>query len=95
MFTRASNVVFANTLSFHVRENNWNGVQFFFSTFIIWPKVSGNMQITKLPKKFLVSQYFQSSQNVWAKMKNFFNLYEVLKIIVQKKNLKMPIFFKC
>jgi hypothetical protein len=81
MFTRASTFVFANILSFHVRENTWNGAQFFFSTFIIWPKVSSNIQITKLPKNNLTSRYFQSAQNAWAKVKIFFNIYEVLEII--------------
>jgi hypothetical protein len=53
-----------------------------FSTFIIWPKVSSNIQITNLLEIFLASRYFQSAQNVWAKMKIFFNLYEVPEVIV-------------
>ncbi len=68
MFIRDSNVVFANILSFHVRESTWNGAQMFF---IIWPKVSSNIQITKLLEKNLAPKYFQNAQSFFGKYEKF------------------------
>ncbi len=47
----------------------------------------------KLPKYFQAWGYFQSAQNVWAWMKNIFNIYKVPIIIGQNKKIsKCPNF---
>lgn len=54
-----------------------------FSTFIIYPKLSNNIKIQKLPKLFLALRFFQSAQKNWAQMKFFqplFRQHEYVKI---------------
>jgi hypothetical protein len=54
MFTRASNVVLANILSF-MQESAWNRGQqqkFCFSTFIMCLKLSGRIKVSRLPEFF-------------------------------------------
>jgi hypothetical protein len=60
---------------FHVRTPGIVGSNQKNSTSIIYLKLSGTMKILKLNAIFQAPGFFQSAQNVWAKMKIFLQFF--------------------
>jgi hypothetical protein len=61
---------------------------------VVYPKLSGRKKFHKLPNFFLGLEFFQSAQNVWSEIQNFFNLCKGPKTICSIKIPQMPENFK-